>query len=75
MIRLDINLVLYAYNETAGLSAESIGLDPVTDAHLAALAIEHQAELYSNGRDFPRSSGPAMAESGCMGERNDARLQ
>ena len=34
MIRLDINLVLYAYNETAGLSAESIGLDPVTDARL-----------------------------------------
>ena len=29
----------------------------VTDAHLAALAIEHQAELHSNDRDFSRFSG------------------
>jgi len=29
----------------------------VTDAHLAALAIEHQAELYSNDADFSRFSG------------------
>ncbi|MGM0576049.1 MAG: type II toxin-antitoxin system VapC family toxin [Myxococcota bacterium] len=28
-----------------------------TDAHLAALAIEHQAELHSNDADFARFSG------------------
>lgn len=28
-----------------------------TDAHLAALAIEHQCELHSNDRDFGRFSG------------------
>ena len=29
----------------------------ITDAHLAALAIEHQAELHSNDNDFARFSG------------------
>jgi uncharacterized protein len=29
----------------------------VTDAHLAALAIEHNATLYSNDSDFGRFSG------------------
>jgi uncharacterized protein len=29
----------------------------VTDAHLAALAIEHQAELFSNDSDFARFPG------------------
>lgn len=29
----------------------------VTDAHLAALAIEHQAQLHSNDSDFGRFSG------------------
>ena len=29
----------------------------VTDAHLAALAIEHQAVLHSNDSDFARFSG------------------
>jgi hypothetical protein len=28
-----------------------------TDAHLAALAVEHQAELHSNDRDFARFAG------------------
>ncbi len=28
-----------------------------TDAHLAAIAIEHQCELHSNGRDFGRFPG------------------
>jgi hypothetical protein len=28
-----------------------------TDAHLAALAIEHQCELYSNDADFARFPG------------------
>ena len=28
-----------------------------TDTHLAALAIEHQAELHSNDRDFERFPG------------------
>ena len=33
------------------------GPNLVTDAHLAALAIEHQAELHSNDTDFARFSG------------------
>ncbi len=33
------------------------GGDLVTDAHIAALAIEHQAELHSNDADFTRFSG------------------
>jgi len=28
-----------------------------TDAHLAALAVEHQAELHSNDSDFSRFPG------------------
>ncbi len=35
----------------------AIGSSLVTDAHLAALAIEHQAELHSNDWDFRRFSG------------------
>jgi hypothetical protein len=31
--------------------------DLTTDLHLAALAIEHQAELHSNDTDFSRFSG------------------
>ncbi len=34
-----------------------MGPNLVTDAHLAALAIEHQAELHSNDTDFSRFSG------------------
>lgn len=34
-----------------------VGPNLVTDAHLAALAIEHQAELHSNDSDFARFSG------------------
>lgn len=38
---------------------ESIGAagDPTTDAHLAALAIDHQAELHSTDADFARFPG------------------
>lgn len=41
----------------AGLLDGPIGPNLVTDAHLAALAIEHQAELHSNDTDFARFSG------------------
>ena len=41
----------------AGLLSQPIGANLVTDAHLAALAIEHQAELHSNDGDFARFSG------------------
>ena len=34
-----------------------IGGNLTTDAHLASLAIEHQAELHSNDTDFGRFSG------------------
>ena len=40
-----------------GLLAAPMGPNLVTDAHLAALAIEHQAELHSNDTDFARFSG------------------
>ncbi|MYE25470.1 MAG: type II toxin-antitoxin system VapC family toxin [Gammaproteobacteria bacterium] len=39
------------------LLAGPVGSNLVTDAHLAALAIEHQAELQSNDTDFGRFSG------------------
>ena len=39
------------------LLAGPVGPNLVTDAHLAALAIEHQAELQSNDSDFARFSG------------------
>ena len=43
----------------AGLLASHVGSNLITDAHLAALAIEHQAELHSNDNDFARFSGLA----------------
>ena len=43
----------------SGLLEGPVGPDLVTDAHLAALAIEHQAELHSNDSDFSRFSGLA----------------
>lgn len=39
------------------LSAVRIGGDLVTDAHLAALAIEHDCELHSADTDFARFPG------------------
>ena len=37
--------------------AGPMGPNLITDAHLAALAVEHQAELHSNDADFSRFSG------------------
>ena len=39
------------------LSAAGVGANLVTDAHIAALAIEHQAEVHSNDSDFNRFPG------------------
>jgi toxin-antitoxin system PIN domain toxin len=39
------------------LEALGTGANLTTDAHLAALAIEHQAELHSTDADFSRFSG------------------
>ena len=39
------------------LGAAGIGASLTTDAHLAALAIDHQAELHSNDNDFARFAG------------------
>ena len=39
------------------LSLAGVGGNLTTDAHLAALAIEHQCELHSNDSDFNRFSG------------------
>jgi hypothetical protein len=39
------------------LTQLGVGGNLVTDAHLAALAIEHNAELHSNDVDFTRIAG------------------
>ena len=39
------------------LAAASVAGNLVTDAHIAALAIEHQAEVHSNDSDFARFPG------------------
>ena len=39
------------------LDAAGVGGNLVTDAHIAALAIEHQAEVHSNDMDFGRFPG------------------
>ena len=39
------------------LVAAAVGGNLVTDAHIAALAIEHQAEVHSNDNDFARFPG------------------
>ena len=39
------------------LDACGVGGDLVTDAHIAALAIEYQAEVHSNDSDFARFPG------------------
>ena len=40
-----------------GLGGPALSSSLVMDAHLAALVIEHQAELHSNDADFARFSG------------------
>ena len=47
------HLVLFRRN----LEAAGVGGNLVTDAYLAALAMEHQAELHSNDTDFSRFPG------------------
>ena len=39
------------------LEAAGVGANLVTDAHIAALAIEYQAEVHSNDTDFSRFPG------------------
>ncbi|MDE0117255.1 MAG: type II toxin-antitoxin system VapC family toxin [bacterium] len=39
------------------VAATGVGGNLVTDAHIAALAIEHQAEVHSNDSDFARFPG------------------
>lgn len=39
------------------LAQAGVGGNLVTDAHIAALAIEHQAEVHSNDTDFTRFGG------------------
>lgn len=39
------------------LQAAGVGANLVTDAHIAALAIEYQAEVHSNDSDFARFPG------------------
>ena len=39
------------------LTSAGVGADLVTDAHLASIAMEYQAELHSNDVDFSRFPG------------------
>ena len=39
------------------LEAAGVGANLVTDAHIAALAMEYQAEVHSNDSDFRRFPG------------------
>ena len=39
------------------LAAAGVGGNLVTDVHIAALAIEYQAEVHSNDTDFGRFPG------------------
>ncbi|MXZ03168.1 MAG: type II toxin-antitoxin system VapC family toxin, partial [Chloroflexi bacterium] len=39
------------------LEAAGVGGNLVTDAHIAAIAMEHQAEVHSNDSDFARFPG------------------
>ncbi len=39
------------------LAAAGVGANLVTDAHVASLAMEHQAEVHSNDADFGRFPG------------------
>jgi len=39
------------------LTAAGVGGNLVTDTHIAALAVEHQAEVHSNDSDFARFPG------------------
>ena len=60
MLRPNVRIVLPRPTHMdilAGLLAGPMGPNLVTDVHLAALAIEHQAELHSNDSDFARFSG------------------
>lgn len=50
----DVNVLLYAANEA---SSDQTAGNLTSDAHLAALAIEHGATLGSFDADFERFSG------------------
>ena len=45
------------------LVAAGVGANMVTDAQIAALAMEYQAEVHSNDTDFGRFSGPMVVQS------------
>ena len=52
MILVDVNLLVYVVNEDSPFHAKAI-----SDAHFAALAIEHDCELCSTDGDFAKFSG------------------
>ena len=45
------------------LAAAGVGANLATNAHLAALAMEYQAELHSTDTDFSRFPRPLLAQS------------
>lgn len=57
MILVDANLLIYAIDvDSLTLAAGTAG-NLTSDAHLAALAIEHGCAVYSTDNDFKRFPG------------------
>ena len=68
MILPDFNLLLHAYSSHSPVHAVApilfgflrsagVGGNLTTDAHLAALAVEHDLEVYTTDTDFARFPG------------------
>ena len=63
MIIPDLNLLIYAYHaedpnhEAAEFFRPRAGADLVPDAHIAAIALEYNAEVHSNDSDFAKFPG------------------
>ena len=55
------------------LVAAGVGADLVTDAHIAALAMEYQAEVHSNDSDFGRFPGLRWRNPLRAGHRRGSR--
>ena len=53
-------------------AAAGVGTDLVTDSHIAALAMEYQAEVHSNDSDFSRFPGLRWRNPPRVGHRRKA---
>lgn len=55
------------------LDAGGVGANLVTDAHIAAVAMEYQAEVHSNDSDFGRFPGLRWRNPLSLGQRRKSR--